>query len=390
MRARRSSTSGRTWSAGCGSRSRGPAGRRSRSGMPRCSSTTSWGPAAANRRSNRPLHPERRRGRLRADVHLPRLPLRRGRRVAGRAHHRRDRAAVVVALRVAADRRIRVLRRRCSTSCTATWCGARAATSSTCRPTARSATNGSAGPATSPSSRPPRPTCSTSRTSSRDWLADLAAEQRARRRHGAARRAGRAEVRRTPTDFPPPESTAIWSDAAVWVPWALWQAYGDLQVLRDQFDSMTAHVRRVESLLSPDRAVGHRFPVRRLARPGRAAGRTGRQQGRQRRRRHRLPLPRRSHPGGDCGRCSDARGRPALRRAGRADQNRVQRRTTSTTTARSAATRRRSMRWRSCFGLLDDETGQLAGKRLAELVAGSGYRIQTGFAGTPYVRDALT
>ena len=37
----------------------------------------------------------------------------------------------------------------------------------------------------------------------------------------------------------------------MWVPWALWQAYGNLQVLSDQFDSMTAHVRRVESLLSP-------------------------------------------------------------------------------------------------------------------------------------------
>jgi alpha-L-rhamnosidase len=42
------------------------------------------------------------------------------------------------------------------------------------------------------------------------------------------------------------------------------------------------------------------------------------------------------------------------------------------------------------FGLLDEDTGQLAGKRLAELVAESGYRIQTGFAGTPYVLDALT
>ena len=42
------------------------------------------------------------------------------------------------------------------------------------------------------------------------------------------------------------------------------------------------------------------------------------------------------------------------------------------------------------FGLLDEETAQLAGKRLAELVAESGYRIQTGFAGTPYVLDALT
>src|ERR1044071_7262016 len=56
----------------------------------------------------------------------------------------------------------------------------------------------------------------------------------------------------TPPDFfPDPESTAIWSDAAVWVPWALWQAYGDVQVLSDQFESMVAHVHRVESLLSP-------------------------------------------------------------------------------------------------------------------------------------------
>ena len=29
-----------------------------------------------------------------------------------------------------------------------------------------------------------------------------------------------------PSEFPVPE-TSIWSDAAVWVPWALWQAYGD-------------------------------------------------------------------------------------------------------------------------------------------------------------------
>ena len=42
------------------------------------------------------------------------------------------------------------------------------------------------------------------------------------------------------------------------------------------------------------------------------------------------------------------------------------------------------------FGLLDDQQTEAAGKRLAELVADSGYRIQTGFAGTPYVTDALT
>ena len=42
------------------------------------------------------------------------------------------------------------------------------------------------------------------------------------------------------------------------------------------------------------------------------------------------------------------------------------------------------------FGLLDEETEAFAGNRLAQLVAESGYRISTGFAGTPYITDALT
>jgi alpha-L-rhamnosidase len=43
-----------------------------------------------------------------------------------------------------------------------------------------------------------------------------------------------------------------------------------------------------------------------------------------------------------------------------------------------------------CFALLPTaEQRQAAGKRLAELVRGSGYRISTGFVGTPLVCDAL-
>ena len=42
------------------------------------------------------------------------------------------------------------------------------------------------------------------------------------------------------------------------------------------------------------------------------------------------------------------------------------------------------------FDLLDHETRALAGKRLAELVTESDYRVSTGFAGTPYITDALT
>ena len=42
------------------------------------------------------------------------------------------------------------------------------------------------------------------------------------------------------------------------------------------------------------------------------------------------------------------------------------------------------------FDLLDPETSDLAGRRLARLVADGGYHIQTGFAGTPFISDALT
>ncbi len=42
------------------------------------------------------------------------------------------------------------------------------------------------------------------------------------------------------------------------------------------------------------------------------------------------------------------------------------------------------------FGLLDEAESAQAGRRLAELVAEHGYHVATGFAGTPYVCDALT
>ena len=54
------------------------------------------------------------------------------------------------------------------------------------------------------------------------------------------------------TGFPEPGATAVWGDAAVWVPWALWMAYGHEQTLRDAYPLMTAHTRSVAALLSPD------------------------------------------------------------------------------------------------------------------------------------------
>ena len=130
----------------------------------------------------------------------------------------------------------------------------------------------------------------------REWLANFAAEQRAADGMVAFVVPDVLKYVDRPSHFPAPESTAIWSDAAVWVPWALWQAYGDLQVLSDQFDSMTAHVRRVESLLSPTGLWDTGFQFGDWLDPTAPPDQPSSQQGRQRRRRDCLSLSRRSNP----------------------------------------------------------------------------------------------
>ena len=132
--------------------------------------------AAEVRRSHRPLHPARgRAGNLGAALHLSRLPLRRDRRLAGRAaagrqHPGRRRPGGRLPLGPGTHRLVRVLRTRSSTGSTRTWSGACAATSWTFPPTARSATSAWAGRAISRSSRPPRASCTTQPASSnRGW-----------------------------------------------------------------------------------------------------------------------------------------------------------------------------------------------------------------------------
>ena len=84
----------------------------------------------------------------------------------------------------------------------------------------------------------------------KDWLLDLAAEQKAAKGLVPFTVPDILKYEEHPQHFPAPESTALWSEAAVWVPWALWEAYGDESVLRTQYESMVAHTRRVEGLLS--------------------------------------------------------------------------------------------------------------------------------------------
>ena len=223
----------------------------------------------------------------------------------------------------------------------------------------------------------------------RNWLADLAAEQRAADGMVPFVVPDVLKYVEHPSEFPAPESTAIWSDAAVWVPWALWQAYGDLQVLRDQYDSMTAHVRRVESLLSPtglwdtgfqfgdwlDPTAPHDKPADAKADRGVVATACLYRDARIVRETADL-----------LGRSEDAAHFADLAERTRAAFNTHYVNDDSTIHSDAETVYALAI----AFGLLDEEIAQLAGNRLAKLVAESGYHIQTGFAGTPYVMDALS
>ncbi len=84
----------------------------------------------------------------------------------------------------------------------------------------------------------------------RDWLRDVAVEQ--------AHHDGRVPLvvpdifKYMELPFPTSEPMAIWSDAVVWVPWAMWSAYGDPVALREALPSMVSHAKRVRTLLSED------------------------------------------------------------------------------------------------------------------------------------------
>ncbi|KTR40735.1 alpha-L-rhamnosidase [Curtobacterium oceanosedimentum] len=186
----------------------------------------------------------------------------------------------------------------------------------------------------------------------------------------------------------PQNTTAIWSDAAVWVPWALHRAYGDTAVLAEQFDSMAAHLRRVASLLSPEGLWDTVFQFADWLDPDAPPE---------------DPAAAKADTGVVATACAH---RSAVLVADAAE---LLGRSAEATEFREMATRLRTA-FRThyvsrgqitsdcttvyalaiVFDLLVDDDVDRAGNRLAELVAESGYRISTGFAGTPFITDALT
>jgi alpha-L-rhamnosidase len=220
-----------------------------------------------------------------------------------------------------------------------------------------------------------------------DWLIDLDVEQRAA--DGLVPFVVPDVLKYTPPhDVDDPETTAVWSDAAVWVPWALWQAYGDRDALARAYGAMTAHVRRIATLLSDTGLwdTGFQFgdwldptappdePFRAKADNGVVATaclhRTAQTVS--------MAASVLGH-GEDAEHFADLadRTRSAFAKHYVEPDGRIH---SDAVTGYALAIH---------FGLLDDRTRELAGDRLAALVAEGGHRIATGFAGTPYVCDAL-
>ena len=213
------------------------------------------------------------------------------------------------------------------------------------------------------------------------WLADLAADQ--------------ADAKGVAPYFVPNimsaevSPAAAWGDAAAVVPWVLYQRFGDTGILAAQLDSMCAWVDVIEAAAGPDRlweqgiqwgdwldpkappdkpgdarTAAYIVATAYFARSADIVAQAAAVLSRTALAEHYAAL------------ASEVRA--AFARAYVTPDGRV---VSDATTAYALALQ---------FALLPtEEQRQLAGKRLAALVRGSGYRISTGFVGTPLVCDAL-
>ena len=212
------------------------------------------------------------------------------------------------------------------------------------------------------------------------WLQDLAVEQK---------ESGTVPWI-VPNVVPAPSSpTALWSDVAVSLPWVLYQEYGDIEILRASYESMTAFILEVEGMLdegglwssgfqfgdwldpdapsnNPSDGKTDRYLVAAayLVKTTREMADTAALLGEIADEAHFRRMHEQVHK--------------AFRREFVAESGRL---VNETATAYALAI---------MFGILDTEQTQRAGDRLAGIVAKAGHRIATGFAGTPLLTDALS
>ncbi len=213
------------------------------------------------------------------------------------------------------------------------------------------------------------------------WLADLGAEQ--------------AEYGTVPAYVPwvdllfPVAPAAAWGDAAVVVPWVLYQRFGDVEVLRRQYDSMRAWVDQIATLAGDDHiwSEGFQFgdwldPAAPPREPGAARTDATLVATAYHAYTARLVASTAEVLGNDADRARYAELADRITAAFNAEF--------VTPTGRMASDAQTAFALALRFDLLPTEAQRTrAAEHLAELVRREDYCIGTGFVGTPLVCDAL-
>lgn len=182
--------------------------------------------------------------------------------------------------------------------------------------------------------------------------------------------------------------TAIWGDAGVWVPQALWNAYGDFDRLASHYPLMAAHVKSVENVLSPDGLWEHGFQFGDWLDPDAPPE---------------SPADAKADTTVVATACLYRSAKFVAEAAELLNKPEDAKHWTflaeNTRNAFNEAFVDNGVIKSDCttvyalainFGLLDEKDREIGASRLAQLVQQSRYRVSTGFAGTPYITWALS
>ena len=186
----------------------------------------------------------------------------------------------------------------------------------------------------------------------------------------------------------PPTPTAAWGDAAVVVPWTLYQRAGDLDLLRRQYPSMRTWVDQVADAAGDDHLWNTGMQLGDWLDPSAppdnpAAARTDRYlvaTGY-----HALTARLLAAAAGVLGMTEDQKHYAALASAVAA----AFRREYVSPNGRTVSDAPTALALALHFDLLEPDQRAVAGRRLVELVEADDHRIGTGFVGTPIICDAL-
>jgi len=193
-----------------------------------------------------------------------------------------------------------------------------------------------------------------------------------------------------PTPFPVP--IAIWGDAATMVPWAVYRAYGDKELLAEQYDSMKAYtdsVTRAAARFSKGKKQhlwnNNPFQYGDWCAPGESVGKWKKK-------------------GKYLSTCFYANSVDIMQKSAKAlgkkeDEAyyadllaKIKDAFASLCVLPDGRLSSEFQSYYACalyFALIPEDKKAAAAKRLAELVRQGEYKIQTGFAGTPYILFAL-